>query len=237
MLFALGLNYNSINGFLIKTFDETTTGVVTRVIDGDTIVVNNESVRLLGINTPERGEKYYSEAKEFLNNLLFNKTVSMKSGKEKYDLYNRRLAYIYLNDKKEINLKLINEGYASPYFPNEEKREEYYSAWETCLIEEKNLCESSEDICKNCIKLKKVNIDNQVIILENICNFKCNLNKWTIKDEGRKKYIFNNFYLDKKKTINISAEDFKQEYVWTKTGDSIFVRDALDKLVIYYRYS
>ena len=32
---------------------------VKRVIDGDTVVVDGVSVRLLGINTPERGEKLY----------------------------------------------------------------------------------------------------------------------------------------------------------------------------------
>jgi micrococcal nuclease len=220
----------------LKTFDETTTGVVSRVIDGDTIVVNNESVRMLGINTPERGEEYYTDAKKFLESLILNKTVSLKSSGEKYDLYNRRLAYVYL-DNEEINLRLIKEGYASAYFPTEIKIEEFYSAWEECLDQGKNICEASQDICKNCIQLKEININTQIITLENKCNFKCNLTSWTIKDEGRKKYTFGKFYLDKKKEINISTEEFKQEYVWTKTGDSVFIRDSKSKIVIYYRYS
>ena len=235
VLILIGLNYNLINGFLIKTFDETNTGIVSRVIDGDTIVVNNESVRLLGINTPEKGEKYYSEAKDFMEYLVLNKTVSLKGGEEKYDLYHRRLAYVYL-EKEDINLKQIQEGYASPYFPTEIKKEEFYSAWEKCLEEEKNLCEASKDICKNCIKLKEINIKSQIITLENQCNFKCNLTGWLIKDEGRKSYIFEKFYLDKKKRIEIDAEDFKQDYVWTSTGDSVFVKDSLENIVIYYRY-
>jgi len=230
------LSYNKIDSFVIKTFDDTNSGIVTRVIDGDTIVdQNGQSYRLLGINTPEKGEKGYIEAKNFLESLILNKTVSLKSQGEEYDLYNRRLAYVYLNNEN-INLKMINEGYASAYFPTEMKKEEFYSAWEKCLEEGKNLCEKSQDICKNCILLKEININTQIITLENQCNFKCNLSFWTIKDEGRKKYVFGKFYLENKKSVNISAKDFKQDYVWTKTGDSVFVKDAVNKLVIYYKY-
>jgi|GEM_PF-2015145 len=234
-ILILFLNYTKIEGFLIKNFDDTNTGIVSRVIDGDTIVVNNESVRMLGINTPERGERYYSEAKQYLETLVLNKTVSLRSGEEEYDLYHRRLAYVFLN-KENINLKQIQEGYASPYFPTEVKVNEFYSSWENCLEEGKNLCKNSEDICKNCIKLKEINIEKQIVVLENQCNFKCNLTNWTIKDEGRKKYTFGKFYLDNKKNVKIGAEDFKEEYVWTSTGDSVFVKDALGGIVIYYRY-
>jgi hypothetical protein len=45
-------------------------GKVIKVIDGDTIATNNsERVRLLGINTPEKGRYGYEEAKEFLEEL------------------------------------------------------------------------------------------------------------------------------------------------------------------------
>ena len=42
---------------------------VTRVIDGDTIETENSTIRLLGINTPERGKEYYGEAKDFLKQI------------------------------------------------------------------------------------------------------------------------------------------------------------------------
>ena len=235
LLILITLNYSRIDSFVTKTFDDTKSGIVTRVIDGDTIVVNNESVRMLGINTPEKGEKYYLEAKEYLEKLILNKTVSLKNGEEEYDLYNRRLAYVFFNNEN-INLKQIQEGYASAYFPTEVKGKEFYSAWETCLEEGKNLCEPSEDICKNCVILKELNIKEQTIVLENQCNFKCNLTGWLIKDEGRKSYVFENFYLDRKKSVEIDAEDFNKDYVWTSTGDSVFVKDALNRIVIYYRY-
>ena len=49
---------------------------VESVIDGDTIILaTGEHVRLLGIDTPERGECYYQEATDFLKSLLINKLV------------------------------------------------------------------------------------------------------------------------------------------------------------------
>ncbi|MCK5043725.1 hypothetical protein KAR52_01865, partial [Candidatus Pacearchaeota archaeon] len=60
------LNYSFIDEALKDFLSEHESVIVGRIIDGDTLVVNKTSVRLLGINCPERGEIYYSEAKDFL---------------------------------------------------------------------------------------------------------------------------------------------------------------------------
>ena len=62
------VNYTFIDSFLEKTYLGGEFIEVERIIDGDTVVVNSTSVRLLGINTPEKGELYSIEAKEFLEN-------------------------------------------------------------------------------------------------------------------------------------------------------------------------
>ncbi|MCL4419217.1 hypothetical protein M1146_03895 [Patescibacteria group bacterium] len=59
------------------------------------------------------------------------------------------------------------------------------------------------------------------------------LKNWEIKDEGRKKFIFGNFILEKNREIKITAEDFNEEYVWTETGDTLFLRDEEGKLVLW----
>jgi endonuclease YncB( thermonuclease family) len=47
---------------------------VKRVLDGDTFIdSNDESYRLLGVQTPEKNEKNYKEAKETLEKLLKKK--------------------------------------------------------------------------------------------------------------------------------------------------------------------
>ena len=62
-----------------KEFSGKETVIASRIIDGDTIVVNNVSIRLLGMNTPERGEKYYQEAKNYLALLISNKTIWLET--------------------------------------------------------------------------------------------------------------------------------------------------------------
>src|SRR3989344_2735987 len=77
------VNYYYIDEYLKKSFAEGRAEVfIERVIDGDTIVSNGTSIRLLGINTPERGEKYYEEAKSFLEARVLNKTVVLEFGKD-----------------------------------------------------------------------------------------------------------------------------------------------------------
>ena len=101
LLFLFFINYswidNALTEFLTEEGEE---AQVTRIIDGDTIEINrNESVRLLGINSPERGEPYYNEAKEFLENRTLNKSVKLEYGKDKTDRYGRTLAYVFLGTK------------------------------------------------------------------------------------------------------------------------------------------
>jgi len=100
------VNYSFLDSLLINFFDEDEVVIVGRVIDGDTIVIENISVRLLGINSPERGEPYYEKAKEFLEERILNKTVRLKFGKEKYDKYDRLLVYVFV-DGENVNLELV----------------------------------------------------------------------------------------------------------------------------------
>jgi endonuclease YncB( thermonuclease family) len=47
-------SYSYLDNLLIKYFKENEIANVERVIDGDTIVANGKTIRLLGINTPEK---------------------------------------------------------------------------------------------------------------------------------------------------------------------------------------
>jgi hypothetical protein len=231
------INYSSIDDFLEnKILYES--AKIERVIDGDTVVIKDKiSVRLLGINSPEKGELYYLEAKEFLENEVFNKTVKLKFGKERYDKYGRILAYIFL-DNENVNIKLVEEGLANYYFPS--GKDTYYEpivlAWENCIKKGINLCESSENTCADCIILDEMNFKDQKVILYNNCSYDCSLDNWSIKDEGRKKFYFENIILNRKDKIEICAEDFDEDYVWTKTGDTLFLRDEKGKLVLWKKY-
>jgi len=232
-----------LEGFLISS----ETAYIDRVIDGDTIKSNETSIRLLGINCPEKGEKYYSEAGEFLENLVLNETVKLEFSKDKKDLYGRTLAYIFI-EKENINLDLVKEGFANFYFPSgrDMHYNEFKEAWERCIKENKNLCEKSEDKCAECVELKEFDYKEEIITLYNNCGFGCDMAGWDIKDEGRKHFVFSNFILESGKEVRIitgEGEDNKENlywkgetYVWTRTGDTLFLRDDVGKLVLWEGY-
>jgi len=114
--------------------------LVTRVVDGDTLVLeNNERVRLIGIDTPEMHEssKLNRDAQrsgqdvsaikqmgrqsyEFTKNLVEGQRVRLEFDVERFDKYKRILAYVYLLDGTFVNAKIVEDGYASimTYPPN-----------------------------------------------------------------------------------------------------------------------
>ncbi len=93
--------------------------IVTRVIDGDTIVLNNGArVRYIGIDTPELSDHRRSvrtlafSAKEYNQRLVEGKTVRLEYDLERFDKYHRILAYVYIGDLF-VNAELVKEGYAT----------------------------------------------------------------------------------------------------------------------------
>ena len=103
---------------------------VTRVVDGDTIVVNingvDEKVRLIGIDTPESvhpdstlNSELGKIASDFTTKLLSGKSVTLEMDVQERDKYGRILAYVYL-DGVMVNKTLLSAGMAqvATYPPN-----------------------------------------------------------------------------------------------------------------------
>ena len=100
---------------------------VVKVIDGDTINVNiggiTETIRLIGINTPETVdprkpvECFGIEASNKAKELLTNKKVRLEADptQGERDKYDRLLRYIWLEDGTFFNKKMISDGYAYEY--------------------------------------------------------------------------------------------------------------------------
>ncbi|MBS3080352.1 thermonuclease family protein [Candidatus Pacearchaeota archaeon] len=98
-------------------------GFVTKVIDGDTIVVEGEHVRLLGIDSDEKGDKCYKEAKEKLEKVILNKEVELERENKDRDQYKRLLRYVFV-DEENVNLRMVEEGYAIARFYDTKKYKE-----------------------------------------------------------------------------------------------------------------
>jgi endonuclease YncB( thermonuclease family) len=86
---------------------------VQRVIDGDTFVLtNNEHVRIIGIDTPERGQCGYKEATANLQKLIVGRRIILVTdGKQTTDKYKRLLRYVDVGGK-DVGLQQILDGEA-----------------------------------------------------------------------------------------------------------------------------
>jgi len=93
---------------LIKK-DNIKTYTVNRVIDGDTLVIdNNQEIRLANVNAPEVGRCGYDEAKKALEKIALNKKIIVE-GKVN-DQFGRLLATAWENGKM-VNEEIIKTGW------------------------------------------------------------------------------------------------------------------------------
>ena len=96
-------------------------GQVTRIVDGDTIDVRVSSrierVRLIGIDAPERGACYSTQATVGLRGLVFKKRVRLQGDRSqtRRDRYGRLLAYVTLGNGSDVGRRLLQQGLATVY--------------------------------------------------------------------------------------------------------------------------
>ena len=96
---------------------------VTRVVDGDTLVVEGiGTIRLIGVDTPEtvdpRGpvEYFGKEASDFTKQLATGKRTRLEFDQDRTDRYGRTLAYVYLQPEDVLlNAEIIRQGYGFAY--------------------------------------------------------------------------------------------------------------------------
>jgi micrococcal nuclease len=109
----------------------TATAQVTRVVDGDTVVVElggrEERVRYIGVDTPETVKpgapvECWGQAASALNRrLVAGRRVTLRFDRELRDRYGRLLAYVYrARDALFVNAALVRDGAARvlPIPPN-----------------------------------------------------------------------------------------------------------------------
>lgn len=93
----------------------TGTGMVSQVVDGDTIDVDGVGrVRLVGIDTPEQDSCGYDQATAAMAALVQGRTVQLvhPAGVDDTDHYGRLLRYVDLPDGTDAGLSQLDAGWA-----------------------------------------------------------------------------------------------------------------------------
>jgi endonuclease YncB( thermonuclease family) len=104
---------------------------VTYIVDGDTIDValggTTYRVRYIGMDTPERGDYFCSEATEANRAPVEGQQVILVKDVSETDRFGRLLRYVYLEDGTFVNAELVRQGYAViATFPPDVRHQELF---------------------------------------------------------------------------------------------------------------
>jgi len=237
---------------------------VARVLDGDTIEIEGgERVRYLGINAPESGQPFSTEATRENERLVAGRVVNLEFDVQTQDRYGRLLAYIWVGNML-VNEEIIKNGYAvsETIQPNVKYQDLILKAQEeartACRGLWAGLCSQKPE--SSCIEIVNINADapgndnenknGEWIEIKNTCSQAISMKSWLLKDSSASnKYEFSDFTLEGLKSVIIysgcGANTQNKLYwqcpegqyaVWNNTGDHAFLYDASDNLITEYQY-
>ena len=84
--------------------------IVVKVIDGDSVELQGgDRLRLLAVDTPEKGEPLFDEARQFLADLALGKAARIEFAGKRRDKYGRLLGYLYI-ESLFVNRAILRQG-------------------------------------------------------------------------------------------------------------------------------
>lgn len=91
------------------------------VVDGDTIKVGGQSIRIIGVDTPERGECGFSDASDLTRSLTAGGVVLVKSPTtDNKDNYDRLLRFVTTSKGQDVGKQLIRAGLANARYDSKD---------------------------------------------------------------------------------------------------------------------
>jgi endonuclease YncB( thermonuclease family) len=231
MLSLLVAGVIAANVFYFSAASETTRKdkvVISRVVDGDTVETSEKTkIRLVNVNTPEKGEPGSNLGKDYLRQYV-NRTIQFQSlGKDRYGRDLRRL----FSGDKYLNLELVANGYANKFLVQRSERAAFAKA-------EKEAVERGLGIWKHskywgCF-VSTIDAKKEIVTLTNTCqtkNASILAKGWVIKDEGTKRYTLPNVTLGRI-TIHSGLGNSTSSTVYLNSKSNIWNDDA-DTFILF----
>lgn len=235
---------------------------VVDVVDGDTIRVElageQESVRLIGINTPERGECLSGEATDRLRDLVADRAVELVVDRTDRDQYGRLLRHVEVGGV-DAGADLVRSGLAlaRDYPPDTARSDEYAAAQRTA--EEAGVGMWAADACGSATSTADVvidairfdadgddneNLNDEWVRIANRGGAAVDLTGWVLKDtSATHRYSFpSGFSIEAGASVTVrtgcgtdSATDLhwcnQGSAVWNNSGDTAFLLDPAGNIV------
>ncbi len=229
--------------------------LVKRVVDGDTVVLSNgRRIRYLGINTPERGEPFWREAKDYNARKVEGRLVTLEFGEIREDKYGRILAYVYVGGDM-VNAQLLKVGLAHLFVLQPMK---YYRSFhrlqETARAQRLGIW--GRGGFKGPLKITRLNADakgddrynlnGEYVRICNISPKDINIKGFSISDRDRHTYTFPRAILRPGYTLllftgegrdMVKGVDQLRLYwgssypIWNNKGDKAYLRDTQRRLI------
>ena len=235
--------------------DNLDAATVARVVDGDTIeLTDGRRVRYIGINTPERGQPYYTEASEANRQLVDGRQVQLEFDQDTFDQYGRTLAYIWV-DGVMANREIVARGYANTFTvpPNVKYDEAFRQAERDAREAGRGLWAGSSaplkitDLQADAPGSDRDNPNGEWVEIANQGGEPVNLAGYTLKDEANHIYTFGNFNVNSGVAFRLHSGQGQNtdtelywglvgESVWNNDSDAAFLRDQDGALVDMYAY-
>ena len=232
------------------------------VTDGDTLDArvdgSVETVRLIGINAPERGECLADEAGRWLRERVEGRTVELVRDVSDRDRYGRLLRYVEL-DGADIGVELVRAGLAlaREYPPDTARAAEYRLVQKAAEVDgagmwSANACgggATGADVVISETRFDadgddNVNLNDEWVRITNQGASAVDLTGWVLKDTSAShRYSFpRGFVLGVGATVTVrtgcgpdSATDLhwcnEGSAVWNNSGDTAFLLDPAGAIV------
>lgn len=232
---------------------------VAAVVDGDTITLGDRTrIRYLGINAPEKGQPFFSEALELNRKLVAEKRVRLELDEKRQDRYGRLLAYVFVGEEM-VNLRLIREGLAHVLVipPNLRYSDAFLRAQQEARAARRGIWERPTGPFKittlhaDAKGDDRFNLNDEYVRVVNLEERPMNLKGFRISDRYGHTYSFPSaillpghtalLFTGQGKDLLDPRDQVKLYWnsdwpIWNNEGDTAFLRDPEGRLVDSFEY-